>query len=59
MTKILSSQIKILCKHIEFEISYDITTSEKITEISAASIDLILKRYLLSISETICRRQEI
>lgn len=28
--------------HVEFEISYDITTSEKITEISAASIDLIL-----------------
>lgn len=29
-------------KHVEFEISYDIATSEKITEISAASIDLIL-----------------
>ena len=28
--------------HVEFEISYDITTSEKITELSAASIDLIL-----------------
>lgn len=28
--------------HVEFEISYDIATSEKITELSAASIDFIL-----------------
>lgn len=28
--------------HVEFEISYNITTSEKITELSAASIDFIL-----------------
>ena len=39
---IVTNKDTLYSTHVEFEISYDIATSEKITELSAASIDFIL-----------------
>ena len=39
---IVTNKDTLYSTHVEFEISYDIATSEKITELSATSIDFIL-----------------